>query len=57
MWADGLSDFDARQLLSKVGKIHLTEMVDTDWVVVASWEKKYMAVEESNARSELPFIH
>lgn len=38
----GLSDLDAYELLSKVGKIHLTEMVDPNYVVVASIEKKYL---------------
>jgi amidase len=38
----GLSDLDAYELLSEVGKIHLTEMVDPNYVVVASIEKKYL---------------
>lgn len=38
----GLSEMDAYELLSKVGKIHLTEMVDPNYVVVASVEKKYL---------------
>src|SRR5216683_982671 len=38
----GLSELDAYELLSKVGKIHLTEMVDPNYVVVASIEKKYL---------------
>src|SRR3981189_714771 len=38
----GLSDLDAYELLSKVGKIHLTEMVDPNYVVVASVEKKFL---------------
>src|SRR5205807_5431663 len=38
----GLSELDAYELLSKVGKIHLTEMVDPTYVVVASVEKKYL---------------
>jgi amidase len=38
----GLSELDAYELLSKVGKIHLTEMVDPNYVVVASVEKKYL---------------
>jgi acetamidase/formamidase len=43
MHADyGLSDLDAYELLSKVAKIHLTEMVDPNYVVVASVEKKYL---------------
>ena len=38
----GLSEFDAYELLSKVGRIHLNEMVDPNYVVVASIEKKYL---------------
>ena len=38
----GLSELDSYELLSKVGKIHLTEMVDPNYVVVASIEKKYL---------------
>ncbi len=38
----GLSELDAYELLSKVAKIHLTEMVDPNYVVVASIEKKYL---------------
>jgi amidase len=38
----GLSEIDAYELLSKVGKVHLTEMVDPNYVVVASVEKKYL---------------
>ena len=38
----GLSEMDAYELLSKVGKVHLTEMVDPNYVVVASVEKKYL---------------
>jgi amidase len=38
----GLSEIDAYELLSKVAKIHLTEMVDPNYVVVASIEKKYL---------------
>jgi amidase len=38
----GLSELDAYELLSKVGKIHLTEMVDPNYVVVASVEKKFL---------------
>jgi len=38
----GLSELDAYELLSEVGKIHLTEMVDPNYVVVASIEKKYL---------------
>ena len=38
----GLSEFDAYELLSQAGKIHLNEMVDPNYVVVASIEKKYL---------------
>jgi amidase len=38
----GLSDLDAYELLSKVAKVHLNEMVDPNYVVVASIEKKYL---------------
>jgi amidase len=38
----GLSELDAYELLGKVAKIHLTEMVDPNYVVVASVEKKYL---------------
>ncbi len=38
----GLSELDAYELLSKVAKIHLTEMVDPNYVVVTSVEKKYL---------------
>ena len=38
----GLSELDAYQLLSQVGKVHLNEMVDPNYVIVASIEKKYL---------------
>jgi len=38
----GLSELDAYELLSQVGKAHLTEMVDPNYVVVASIDKKYL---------------
>jgi acetamidase/formamidase len=38
----GLSDLDTYELCSKVCKLHLTEMVDPNYVVVASMEKKYL---------------
>jgi len=38
----GLSELDAYELFSKVGKLHLTEMVDPNYVVVASVEKRYL---------------
>ncbi|HYL82986.1 MAG TPA: acetamidase/formamidase family protein [Candidatus Angelobacter sp.] len=38
----GLSELDAYELLSQVARIHLDEMVDPNYVVVASIEKKYL---------------
>jgi len=38
----GLSELDSYELLSKVAKIHLDEMVDPNYVIVASIEKKYL---------------
>jgi acetamidase/formamidase len=38
----GLSELDAYELLSKVAKIHLDEMVDPNYVIVASVDKKYL---------------
>lgn len=38
----GLSDLDAYELLSKVAKVHFSEMVDPNYVIVASIEKKYL---------------
>src|ERR1700722_2795793 len=40
----GLSNLDAYELLSKVAKIHLDEMVDPNYVVVASIDKKFLPV-------------
>jgi amidase len=38
----GLSDMDSYELLSKVAKIHLVEMVDPNYVVIAGIDKKYL---------------
>jgi acetamidase/formamidase len=38
----GLSELDAYELLSKVAEIHLNEMVDPNYVVVAKIRKKYL---------------
>jgi amidase len=38
----GLSEMDAYELLSQVGEIHLNEMVDPNYVVVAKVKKKYL---------------
>ena len=40
----GLSSLDAYELLSKVARIHLDEMVDPNYVVVASIDKKFLPV-------------
>lgn len=37
-----ISDLDAYELLSQVAKIHVTEMVDPNYVVIASIDKKYL---------------
>jgi acetamidase/formamidase len=42
----GLSDLDAYELFSKVGKLHLTEMVDPNYVVVAAIDKKYLPTKQ-----------
>ena len=38
----GLSELDTYELLSKVARIHLNEMVDPNYVVVPSIDKKYL---------------
>jgi len=38
----GLSEMDAYELLSKVAEIHLDEMVDPNYVVVAKIKKKFL---------------
>lgn len=38
----GMSQLDAYQLLSQVGKVHVTEMVDPNYVIIASIDKKYL---------------
>ena len=45
----GLSEQDAYQLLSQVGHAHLTEMVDPNYVVIASIEKKYLPPKKGTA--------
>jgi amidase len=37
-----MSELDAYQLLSQVAKVHVTEMVDPNYVVIASVDKKYL---------------
>src|SRR5580693_7215969 len=38
----GLSALDTSELLSKVAKIHVTEMVDPNFVIIAKIDKKYL---------------
>jgi acetamidase/formamidase len=38
----GLSQLDSYELLSKVGEIHLNEMVDPNYVIVAKVKKKFL---------------
>jgi acetamidase/formamidase len=38
----GLSEMDAYELLSKVGRIHVAEMVDPNYVVIAGIDKKFL---------------
>jgi acetamidase/formamidase len=38
----GLSSLDAYELLSKVARIRLSEMVDPNYVIVASVDKRYL---------------
>jgi amidase len=42
----GLSELDSYELLSKVARIHLNEMVDPNYVIVASIEKKYLPAKQ-----------
>lgn len=42
----GLSELDAYELFSKVGKLHLTEMVDPNYVVIAAIDKKYLPIKK-----------
>jgi len=45
----GLSEMDAYELLSEVGEIHLNEMVDPNYVIVAKINKKYLPAVKSMA--------
>ena len=47
----GLSETDAYELLSQTAKIHLDEMVDPNYVVVASIEKKYLPAKKKDRSS------
>jgi amidase len=38
----GLSELDAYELLSKVAKVHLVEMVDPNYVIIAGVEKRFL---------------
>jgi acetamidase/formamidase len=44
----GLSELDAYELLSKVARIHLAEMVDPNYVVIAGIDKKYLPPQSRN---------
>ncbi len=46
----GLSELDAYELLSKVATIHVAEMVDPNYVVVAKIDKKYLPRKFANAQ-------
>lgn len=46
----GLSELDAYELLSKVAEIHLNEMVDPNYVIVAKINKKYLPAAKTAAR-------
>ena len=45
----GLSEQDAYELLSKTAKVRLAEMVDPNYVIVASIEKKYLPAKKTTA--------
>jgi amidase len=47
-----LSELDAYELLSKVAKIRLAEMVDPNYVIVASVDKHYLPALRPSAKSE-----
>ena len=44
----GLSELDAYELLSKVATIHLAEMVDPNYVVIAKIDKKYLPLRKAS---------
>jgi amidase len=44
----GISQLDAYQLLSQVGKVHVTEMVDPNYVIIASVNKKFLPPRKNN---------
>jgi len=46
----GLSESDAYELLSQAATIHLDEMVDPNYVIVASIEKKYLPARKKPAK-------
>jgi amidase len=46
----GLSEIDAYELLSKVAEIHLNEMVDPNYVVVAAIDKKFLPPRRGGGR-------
>jgi amidase len=48
----GLSELDTYELLSKVGEIHLNEMVDPNYVIVAKVKKKFLPVKTAGNASK-----
>src|SRR5882724_429794 len=50
----GLSEMDAYELLTKVGRVRLSEMVDPNYVVVASVEKKYLPTKRPPTAGSAP---
>ena len=52
----GLSEMDAYELLSKVARLHLNEMVDPNYVVVSSVEKKYLPGRRSEGVDNSRFL-
>ena len=48
----GLSEMDAYELLSKVGEIHLNEMVDPNYVIVAKVKKSFLPKPKHDHRQE-----
>ena len=48
----GLSELDSYELLSKVARIHLDEMVDPNYVVVAVIDKKYLPARKASGKSQ-----
>ena len=52
----GLSEMDAYELLSKVARLHLNEILDPNYVVVSSLEKKYLPGRRSEGGDNSRFL-